>query len=77
VTVSQFTHKRIVAGPLNSIVVALLFFNAVPVIFTIRFVMLSLVGHEVVDGETIVTGYKVYALLGLALLMRIILRTTE
>ena len=44
---------------LNSIVTAEIVLCPVSVILPIGFVMLSVIGYQVMEGKTVVTGYKI------------------
>ena len=77
VTVRKFLtcrlRSRSISGssvrPLHAAVPAAVVVRAVAIVLPVRLVVLAIVGHEVVEGEAVVAGDEVDALLGLALLV--------
>ena len=63
--------RRIVGRPLNAAIPASIIIGAVTVVFAVCFVVLLVVGDEIVEREPVVTRHEVDALLGLALLVAV------
>src|SRR5246127_997745 len=70
-TVSESLHGRIIGRALKTAIPASIVVCAVAIIFAIGFVMLSVVRNEIVESESVVTCYEVYALFRLAFLVTI------
>src|SRR5690606_17550271 len=75
--VAQRLDLRVVARPLDSAVPTAIVVAAVPVALAVLLVAFFVVGDEIVQGEAIVAGDEIHALLRLALLVPVDLRTAE
>ena len=69
--VAKRLDHRVIRRTFDTTVPAPVVVGAVAVVFAIGLVVLGVVGDEVVEGEAVVTGHEVDALLGLALLVGI------
>src|SRR5579862_7745540 len=75
--ISKFLHSRVIGWTLNAPVVASVVVCAIAVVFTVRLVVLLIVGAEVVQREAVVAGHEIHACFGLAFLVSIDLRASE
>src|SRR5207245_11760498 len=73
----QLLDAGILRRPLHSTVPAPIVVRAVAVVLAVRLVVFGVVGHEIVEGETVVTRHEVDALLGLALLVGVERRAAD
>ena len=69
--VPQRLDHNIVGGSFDPTVPASIVFGTVPVVFTIRLIVFLVVGHEIVERETIVTSDEIDALFRFAPLVPI------
>src|SRR4029077_1669460 len=58
-------------------VMAFIVLNAIAVIFTVRLVVLVVIGDEIVECEAVVAGHKVHTCLGFAFFVAVNLRAAE
>ena len=75
--VRSFSIAGIVGRAFDTAVPASVVVGAVAVVLAVRLVVLAVVGDEVVEGEAVVTGDEVDALLGLALLVAVERRAAD
>src|SRR5262249_47723468 len=74
---SQLIDLRIISGALNTAVPAPVVIRAVPIMLAVCFVVLLVVGDQIVEREAIMASHEVDALFRLALFVSIDLRTPE
>src|SRR6202023_1960647 len=74
---SQLLDGGILRRPLHSTVPAPIVVRPVAVVLAVRLVVLGVVGHEIVEGEAVMTRHEVDALLGLALLVSVERRAAD
>src|SRR5215472_11509322 len=70
-SVSQVFNFGRAGWPLDTTVPATIVVGAVAVFFAVGLVVLLVVGNQVIQGKSVVTGHEVDALFGLALLVTI------
>src|SRR5262245_55229388 len=75
--VSQLFYCAIIARALNSAIPAAVVIHAIAIAFAIRFVVFVVIGNEVVEGKSVMTGYEVDALLRLPSLVTIDFRAAD
>jgi hypothetical protein len=75
--ISESLNFRIRRRPLDTAVPAPIVICAITVILAVSFVMLVIVGDEIVKRKPVMTGYEVHALLRFALFVSIDLVTAE
>src|SRR5260370_2763907 len=75
--ISQPFHARIVGQTLNSPIMAFVVLNPIAVIFTVRLVVLLVVGDEAVAREAIVAGHTINACPSFPFLLTLILGTSH
>src|SRR5262249_45932326 len=75
--VAQPLDGGIVGGALDAAVPAAVVVRAIAVLLSVCFVLLAILRDEVIQGEAVVAGDEVHALLGFALLVAIDVRAAE
>ena len=75
--IPEFLHAGIIGGTFNAAVPASVVVGPVAVVFAVCFVVLVIVGDEVVKGEAVMASHEVNALLSLAFLMTVDCRATK
>src|SRR5580693_1796749 len=76
-SISQLPDTRIIGRAFNPTIPAPVIVGAVPVVFEVFFVVLAVVGDEIVECEAVVASHKVHALLSLTLLVTVDLGATQ
>ena len=75
--VAQAFDRGIVGRAFDTAIPASVVVGAIAVVFAVRLVVLLVVGDQVIQGEAVVAGDEVDALLGLALLVPVNVGTAE
>src|SRR5580704_709914 len=75
--VSYLFNLRVIGWAFDTPVPASVVVGAIPVGFTVHFVMLLVVRDKVIEREAVVTGYEVHALIGLTFFVSVDLWTAE
>ena len=64
--IADFFDGSVLSWPFVAIVKAAVVVGAVSVVFSVFFVVLAVVGNQVVHGKTVMAGNKVYGVIGLS-----------
>ena len=75
--IAQLLDGRIVARPFHAAVPASVVVGAVAIVFAVRFVVLLVVGDQIVQREAVVARDEIDALLGFALLVAVDVGTAD
>ena len=76
-TVAEFFDGGVVGRSFHAAVPAQIVIRAISIFLTVRLVVLVVVRNQVIQGESIVAGYEIDALLRFALLVAVNLRTAD
>ena len=75
--IAQRLHHWIIGGSLHAAIPAQIVIGAVAVVLAIGLVVLVVVRHQIIEGEAVMAGHEIDALLGLALLVSVDVRAAQ